>query len=261
MKKIIQKILKLIAKKHLKRHDKTSKLYNTVVSVPKPSDFVFSSTPKNLPTKHLIWNRPTVRHQQSIGSCASHSIIRAYEILLKYQNNDRYIEGSELFHYFMTRKYINNTFPDDKGMTIIDGCHSLLKYGMGLEYLWPYDSSKFNEEPPYLTQVVAQLYKIKSYERIYMLDSLKESIDNNIPVVCGVWIDNNYINLSRGNDLWKPLTKKLGGHAQLIIGYDDIEGVIILENSWGNDFGSDGTCKIKYEDFIKISFDWVRILI
>jgi C1A family cysteine protease len=262
MKKMIRRIVKFFVKKHLKHYEKKNlKPFNTKVSIPEPEDYVYNVKTENLPTKHLIWNRPTVRHQQSIGSCASHAVIRAYEILLKYQHKDRYIEGSEMFHYYMARKYENETFPQDNGMTMMDAVKTLHKHGMGLEMLWPYDVVKYNTEPPYLTRVIAQIYKTRRYERIFLLDSIKQSLRENIPVVCGVWVDNNYYNLSRGNYLWKPLQKKLGGHAQIIIGYDDIEGVFILENSWGEDWGHNGTCKIKYEDFIKISFDWLRFLI
>jgi C1A family cysteine protease len=53
----------------------------------------------------------------------------------------------------------------------------------------------------------------------------------------------------------------LGGHAQIIIGYDDTKEVFTLENSWGKDFGQDGTCEISYEDFRRVSFDWFRLVI
>ena len=39
----------------------------------------------------------------------------------------------------------------------------------------------------------------------------------------------------------------LGMHAVLIVGYDDNEGVFIVVNSHGKDFGNNGQFKLGYE--------------
>ena len=46
------------------------------------------------------------------------------------------------------------------------------------------------------------------------------------------------------------------GHAVNIIGYDDKAEEFIMRNSWGILWGDKGIFRMKYEDFIKYSFDW-----
>ena len=41
----------------------------------------------------------------------------------------------------------------------------------------------------------------------------------------------------------------LGGHAMLLVGYDDGDGTFIVRNSWGADWGDRGYCRMSYETF------------
>lgn len=42
--------------------------------------------------------------------------------------------------------------------------------------------------------------------------------------------------------------KKLGGHAVLLVGYDDAESYFIVKNSWGTGWGEDGFFRIAYSE-------------
>lgn len=42
--------------------------------------------------------------------------------------------------------------------------------------------------------------------------------------------------------------KSLGGHAVLLVGYDDAEQCFIVKNSWGTDWGEDGFFRIDYSE-------------
>jgi C1A family cysteine protease len=42
--------------------------------------------------------------------------------------------------------------------------------------------------------------------------------------------------------------KKLGGHAILLVGYDDKEQCFIVKNSWGPDWGENGFFRIAYSE-------------
>ena len=42
--------------------------------------------------------------------------------------------------------------------------------------------------------------------------------------------------------------KKLGGHAILLVGYNDAESYFIVKNSWGTGWGEDGFFRIAYSE-------------
>lgn len=57
----------------------------------------------------------------------------------------------------------------------------------------------------------------------------------------------------------KSRTQKLGGHAFVIVGYDD--SGFWIQNSWGTDWGNDGFAHISYEDWLEHGYDtWVTRL-
>lgn len=44
----------------------------------------------------------------------------------------------------------------------------------------------------------------------------------------------------------------VGGHAYLLVGYDDKKGLALLQNSWGKDWGNKGRCWISYDDLQRL---------
>ena len=188
----------------------------------------------------------------------SHAAIRAVEIQLKQRGN--YIEGSELFHYYVARKEVNNQFPKLVGMTVRDGCKALKKYGMAIEYSWKYNVSKANVKPHQVAYVIAGLYKVSYYARLISLEQIKNSIKNDIPVVFGLRVDSNFMKLSLYNAIWTPGGSSRGGHALVITKYDDSTQRFTVDNSWGSSWGRRGQFEISYEDFEVKSFDWFKII-
>lgn len=227
-------------------------------------DYKFTSLTKT-PTvkkKYKIKNLPPIRNQLKLGSCCSHAVISAYEIQQININKRRFLEGSELYHYYNARKYINNTFPKDKGMTIRDGCKTIKKYNMATEYAWKYDPSKYNTKPSLVAYATSGAYKIKKYERLYSIDEIKQSLLENVPVVCGIRVYQQFMFLNNSNYVYnKKDGKYYGGHAVTIVGYDDLKKTLLIRNSWGKRWGKRGYFEVPYNFFKIISFDYWRILI
>lgn len=219
------------------------------------------ATDMPLPKKYTIPILPPVRSQGDKGSCASHAVIGAYETMILNMKPHRFMEGSELYHYYNARKNINNTFPNDSGMTIRDACKTIDKYHMATENLWPYITSKFNIKPPIIAYLMSGAYKIKEYQRLNSLDEIKASLTQNIPVVFGVQAKQSIFKLNRTNYLYVPTGENKGGHATLIFGHDDDKGVFKIRNSWSQSWGLEGNFEMKYSDFKTYSFDWFRILL
>lgn len=253
---LTKRVISLISKLYKKNILYSKHISNTVEDNKDERDKLTKTPVKNLPKFYLIPNRPPIRNQGSIGSCASHAALRAFEIQLK--QNKMYAESSELYHYFNVRKYINNTYPKDTGMSIRDSWKGIHKFGVAFESAWSYDERKYNVEPPKIAYSFASFFKLKEYRRVLTIENIKDKIRNNIPVICGVWVDENYYRLNKLNFWWEPnkLTKKYGGHAQTIVGYNDEKRYFIIENSWGTSWGKNGICHVPYNAFNKISFDW-----
>ena len=230
---------------------------NTSKDKPDKRDHYATGLSLDIPTKYTIPDLPPIRSQGIIGSCASHGAIGCYEIQL---SKRRYLEGSELFHYYYARQ-MNNTYPQNTGMTIRDACKTLFNYGFAFEITWPYNVDKFNDEPSWTARAFSKLYKIKEYDKMFNISDIKSSIFNGIPIVCGIFVNTAFQKLNKSNYLYDPQTKSGGGHAVIICGYDDDKKVFIIRNSWGTRFGKDGYFEMTYDSFKKISFDWWRILI
>ena len=236
--------------------EEINKIYNTTKDVPDTRDHLHRELCSS--SKHRIHNLPPIRSQGSVGSCASHAAISCYEIQL---STGKFLEGSELFHYYNARKFVNKTYPKLGGMTMRDACKTLKEWGFSFEYIWPYQVSKCNEVPTRVAYWFSKLYKVKEYERMYNIESIKSSIIFNNPVMCGIFVNRTFMNLNKDNHLYNPANISDSGHAVVIIGFDDAKQEFIMRNSWGTNWGDDGYFRMTYKSFKKCSFDWWRILI
>lgn len=60
--------------------------------------------------------------------------------------------------------------------------------------------------------------------------------------------------------IWRPLPTFWGGHAMLMVGYDDARQAFIVKNSWGRDGagrGQPAQADADADGFIEMSYDWV----
>jgi hypothetical protein len=113
------------------------------------------------------------------------------------------------------------------------------------------------------TLTAAFPFRIDDYGRIDLqnsewLQNIKYYLANDIPVVIGAYIDEDFENL--GSDqygVWNyrgEISETTGGHAMCVLGYNDYKygGAFLVRNSWGTSFGSDGNLWIKYSDFKEV---------
>ena len=249
----------LFKRKEKNRGTEVTPKFTLKKSPPDGRDYLMVSAKLELPKSYTILNLPPVRNQLNIGSCMSHTAIGAVEVQLMNKTPHRFLELSELYHYYCARHYINNQGDKDSGMTIRDGCKTLDKYHGASEYAWGYDTSKFNIKPPWWVFAVSGMYKIKRYELLMTITSIKSSLIENVPVMIGIKCYDSMLKLNLDNNTYSAKGNYLGGHAVLIVGYDT-DGLFI-RNSWGYKWGAQGYFYMKYTDFFNHSFDWYRCLI
>tara|TARA_R110002073_G_scaffold128999_6_gene275257 strand:+ start:18638 stop:20092 length:1455 start_codon:yes stop_codon:yes gene_type:complete len=98
--------------------------------------------------------------------------------------------------------------------------------------------------------------KILTFERLARWDNpynligkVKKALANKNPVVVGMF---QYGRLSGPGELWTaPTIPSKGGHAMVVVGYDDNKhgGAFEIMNSWGTQFRNGGFFWVRYNDF------------
>jgi hypothetical protein len=103
----------------------------------------------------------------------------------------------------------------------------------------------------------ANQYKIKSWRKISgTLDAIKQNLANNIPVILGAKLADNFMSYSGGVISSASGYNQVGMHAyhaMVIGGYDDnkgANGAFKLVNTWGTNWGSSGYVWVDYNFFI-----------
>ena len=78
-------------------------------------------------------------------------------------------------------------------------------------------------------------------------------IDQNVPVIVGLLVTENFRHLTPQNCVWKAPDPLNGakGHAFLVVGFDDSTQEFQVLNSYGTGWGCEGIARISYADFTR----------
>lgn len=195
-------------------------------------------------------NCPSVYDQGDLGSCTANAICAAYQFDQMKQKAKTIFMPSRLFLYYNERA-LEGTISTDAGAFISDGVKSISTTGICPETQWPYVISKFSTKPPTSCYNSAKSYKCSSYKQINgSLQQLKQGLANGFPIIFGMDIYDSFESLTVEKSgivpMPAPTEKLLGGHAMLIVGYDDSKQSFIVRNSWGTSWGIQGYCYIPY---------------
>ncbi len=90
-------------------------------------------------------------------------------------------------------------------------------------------------------------------DQIDKINRIKRALAQNKPVVIGLRIKNNFYKLEDAA-FWHPDlgdTTYAGGHAMVVVGYDDNLASFRIFNSWGPKWGKNGMIWVKYNEFAK----------
>ncbi len=93
------------------------------------------------------------------------------------------------------------------------------------------------------------------------LNNLKQALADGREVAFGAALTKPAAGESAFVDgVWVPTSDDWGGHAMLMVGYDDAKRAFIVKNSWGRDAtgrGRPGAADANADGFILMSYDWV----
>jgi C1A family cysteine protease len=241
-----------------------TKTYNVVKSAPDARDYQFSqkvSIPKSVPSAvDLRPHMPTVVDQGNLGSCTANAIVAAFQYDLTKQKLNIFT-GSRLFVYYNER-VMEGSVGQDSGAMIRDGIKSLNTYGVCSEPTWPYIIAKFAVKPSTAAYTQAKLNRALTYYSVASNPTaIKTALAAGFPVVIGIEVyesfESDAVAVSGVVPMPGPSEQLLGGHAVLVVGYNDVLKQFIVRNSWGTGWGKSGYFFLPYAYTSLMSDCWV----
>lgn len=241
----------------------SQRIYTLKKDAHDPRDFVFTSPKKKLLLPRSVDLRSKMSpivDQGQLGSCTSNAMVsgmREYYLLLY---GAALVRLSRLDHYYHER-LLEGTVSEDSGAQIRDGMKVLADIGVCPEDIWPYIIANFTDAPSAEAEAASAQYKISSYHRVTSLNDLKAALADGHPVVIGIAIYESFesFDVEMSGIVPIPNPKKeqmLGGHAVLVVGYDDDKNVVIVRNSWGDQWGDHGYCTLPYAYISNPNLTW-----
>jgi hypothetical protein len=219
---------------------------------PSARDFRTSFKDRSVPD--FVDLRPsctTVEDQGQIGSCTANATVGALEYHYK-RRDGASPDLSRMFVYFNARRMRGNVMADT-GAFIREAMASVLAFGACREDRWPYDPMLFAAEPPPEAYADAMQHQVLQYARVEGGRGAIRALAEELPVVFGTVIPQRcFAEAASTGVIPAPTPEELnapgqGGHAMLIVGYDNNRRLFIVRNSWGGDWGDHGYCWIPYD--------------
>lgn len=204
---------------------------------------------------------PEVRHQGYIFSCVGwatgYGALSIQRAILNNCTDQAVITRnahSALFLY-------NQIKTEDcrRGSRISDAFTFLMNKGDCLARQFDYDVNNCEQMPDSAVAAQARRFAIQDFLTLFgtgespetKVQRVKIVLSKNKPVVVGMLVLRNFYELKNAQ-YWHPAlgnTTPAGGHALVVVGYDDRKGAFRLMNSWGKNWGDQGFIWVKYKDF------------
>lgn len=212
-----------------------------------------------------------IDNQGQVSDCVADSTCSGLEFC-QVRNGRPFTKLSRLFLYYNARLQTGDTLKDE-GTYIRLAFSSLTTLGTCPEATWPYDTSQVFTRPSWAAYQQAYPHKTAAFYSISpdvvsaggqgLVNAIKQALRAQHPVVFGMTVDDDYESSADGN-IAMPAASRInpGGHAQLIVGYDDNHGTWTVQNSWGTDWGDNGFAHVPYAylDASQASDLWVPFL-
>ncbi len=145
--------------------------------------------------------------------------------------------------------------PDCQGGTsFVEALNLIRKEGVAPLSDFPYIDGQCAAQPDAAIRQRARVFAISDWRRVNVQDEteVKNHLAAGFPVLAGIVTDRPFFNF-RGGGVYKNFSGQgSGGHAVVVVGYDDGRQAFRLINSWGRQWGDGGFGWISYAVFREI---------
>jgi C1A family cysteine protease len=198
----------------------------------------------------LLLDMPASGNQGSQGSCAAWAVVYGLGTYYVHTISGKaYSDTGNLSPKFT----YNQIAKGNCGCTsLIDNLYLLREEGASSLGLMPYDPSECSLQPDSLQIQNALNTRINNFARVdlHNLSLIKRALSEKKPVVFAITVDDGFKRLD-SPFIWKDHAgSSAGGHAMVIIGYDDSKGSLRILNSWSGAWADRGEAWIDYNFFL-----------
>jgi C1A family cysteine protease len=202
-------------------------------------------------TVNLIAGMPPVLDQGDLGSCVSNATSACLQYCLT-QEKETSFTPSRLYIYYNGRFLEGWPANEDTGLYVGDGAKSAAQYSACSEVDWPYNTSKFSNEPTPNCYKDALKDKLTSYWNLSQdATTLKTALSQGFPFMFGFDVYSSFMSAAVASSGIVPMPNVTtetyeGGHCVAVYGYNDATQMFLCQNSWGTGWGQKGLFEMPY---------------
>ena len=187
--------------------------------------------------------------QGQLGACTAHGIAQMLYVAMKANPTQANVAAfilARLWLYYEERA-LEGTVNQDAGANIGDGMRILASKGIPSETVYPYDISKFTDNPgPAVDraaydsrgQLNINYHPISSTDDALITD-VEAALTNKMSVVFGCTVTEQFCGTQPSGTIHTPSAGSQvgGGHCEAVIGHDRANQRFKVKNSWGSAWG------------------------
>lgn len=234
-----------------------------------------AAAPATLPKKiDLRSYFSPIEDQGALGSCTANAAVGLMEYFER-RAFGRHLDASRLFLYKVERNLLGWT--GDTGAYLRTAMEAMVLFGSPPERYWPYDTTRYDVEPPAFCYAFGSNYQALKYFRLdpnaatssQVLHNIKTFVAGGFPSMFGfpVYTEFDYPLPGALIAYPTPTSHYRGGHAIVACGYDDSlqigadKGALLVRNSWGTGWGASGYGWMSYKYVTEgLALDWWTLI-